>query len=214
MSKFTPLRRSFYAPSADIVASKLLGHWLIRNTPAGPCGGMIVETEAYLTGDPACHSYNGKTRRNAAMWGPPGHSYVYFIYGNHWCFNVVCRPAGIAEAVLVRALEPAFGLDEMRARRPVTNPHQLTNGPGKLCAAMDIDRSLDGVDLCDAGSPLFVARNPSLNSYLQQRGPVVTTTRIGITQAASLPLRFYLEGSPFISRRVRQAKLVPGSALR
>ena len=129
------------------------------------------------------------------------------MYGNHWCFNVVCRPAGIAEAVLVRALEPAVGLDLMRARRPVANPHDLTNGPGKLCAAMDIDRSLDGVDLCDASSPLFIARNPALKSFLQQCGPIVTTTRIGITKAASLPLRFYLEGSPYISRRVKRVNI-------
>lgn len=214
MVRFTPFSRSFFAPSAEVVAAKVLGHWLVRNGPAGPCGGEIVETEAYLIGDPACHAFIGKTKRNQVMWGPPGHSYVYFIYGNHWCFNVVCQPPGIAEAVLIRALEPEFGLDFMRARRPVASPHHLTNGPGKLCAAMGIDRTLDGVDLCDTKSPLFIARNPSLKSFLQKRGPVITTTRIGITQAASLPLRFYLAGSPFVSRRVRQAKLVPGHALR
>lgn len=205
MTRFTSLSRSFYALSADIVAPRLLGHWLVRNGPTGLCGGEIVETEAYLTGDPACHAFIGKTKRNQAMWGPPGYSYVYFIYGNHWCFNVVCQPPGTAEAVLIRALQPAFGLDLMRARRPVANQHHLTNGPGKLCAALDIDRSLDGVDLCDVKSPLFIARNPTLKSFLQQRGPAVTTTRIGITQAASLPLRFYLEGSPYISRRAKLA---------
>ncbi len=205
MTRFAALSRSFYKPSAEVVAAKLLGHWLIRNGPDGPCGGEIVETEAYLVGDAAAHSYIGKTKRNAVMWGPPGHSYVYFIYGNHWCFNVVCQPPGIAEAVLVRAMEPAFGLDSMSARRSVAKPHDLTNGPGKLCAAMNIDRSLDGVDLCDVKSPLFIARNPALKSFLRQRGPVVTTTRIGITQAASLPLRFYLEGSQFVSRRVKRA---------
>ncbi len=207
MTRFTPLPRSFYAPSADTVAAGLLGHWLIRNGPDGLCGGEIVETEAYLTGDPACHAFIGKTKRNQAMWGPPGYSYVYFIYGNHWCFNVVCQPPGTAEAVLIRALEPAFGLDIMHSWRPVANRHQLTNGPGKLCAAMGIDRSLDDVDLCDLRSPLFIARNSTLKSFLQQRGPAVTTTRIGITQAASLPLRFYLEGSPFISRRVKRTAI-------
>jgi DNA-3-methyladenine glycosylase len=201
MIRFTSLPRSFYAPSADIVAAGLLGHWLIHNGPSGLCGGEIVETEAYLTGDPACHAFIGKTKRNQAMWGQPGYSYVYFIYGNHWCFNVVCQPPGTAEAVLIRALEPAFGLDLMCARRPVSNPYNLTNGPGKLCSAMEIDRRLDEIDLCDSTSPLFIARNPTLKSFLQKRGPAVTTTRIGITQAASLPLRFYLEGSPYISRR-------------
>ncbi len=203
MTRFTPLPRSFYAPPADVVAAALLGHWLVRNTPDGPCGGPIVETEAYLTGDAACHAFIGKTKRNDVMWGPPGYGYVYFIYGNHWCFNVVCQPPGTAEALLIRGLEPALGLDLMRARRVVTKPHQLTNGPGKLCAAMDIDRRMNGVDLCDAGSSLFIARNPSLKSFLRQRGPAVTSTRIGITQAATLPLRFYLDGSPFVSRRIK-----------
>jgi DNA-3-methyladenine glycosylase len=195
------LPRSFYELSAETVAAKLLGHWLVRNTTEGPCGGAIVETEAYLIGDEACHAFNGRTKRNQVMWGPPGHGYVYFIYGNHCCFNAVCQPPGIAEALLVRAVEPSLGLDWMRQRRPVTDPRQLTNGPGKLCAAMDIGLSLDGVDLCDAKSPLFIAENLELKSFLKERGPLVTTTRVGITKAAELPLRFYLGGSRFVSRR-------------
>ncbi|MDB6067692.1 MAG: 3-methyladenine glycosylase [Pedosphaera sp.] len=188
------------------MALKLLGHWLIRNTPEGPCGGAIVETEAYVTGDPACHAYVGETNRNRVMWGPPGHSYVYFIYGVHWCVNVVCMPVGTAEAVLIRAIEPAFGMATMRARRHVAKPHDLTNGPGKLCSALAIDHKLNGVDLCDVNSPLIVARNESLKSFLQERSPIVTTTRIGITRAASLPLRFYLDGSAFVSRRITGVK--------
>jgi DNA-3-methyladenine glycosylase len=206
MTPFTILRRSFYEPSADIVAAKLLGHLLIRNTPEGPCGGVIVETEAYLTGDAAAHSFRGLTKRNQVMWGPPGHGYVYFIYGNHWCFNVVCQPKGIAEAVLIRALEPTIGLNLLRANRSVTDPRQLTNGPGKLCAAMAIDRSFDGIDLCDTTSPLFLAKNRKLKSFLQEKGPLVTTTRIGITQAATLPLRFCLAGSHYLSRRIANGK--------
>jgi DNA-3-methyladenine glycosylase len=197
------LPRSFYEPAADAVAPKLLGQLLIRNTPAGPCGGPIVEVEAYLTGDPASHAFNGQTARNRVMWGPPGHGYVYFIYGNHWCFNVVCLPPGTAEAVLVRALEPAIGLEQMQSRRQVRFPRELTNGPGKLCAAMGIDRTYNGVDLCDENSPLFIARNPALKSFLRQRGPLVTTTRVGIVKAAELPLRFYLGGSEFVSRKAR-----------
>lgn len=206
MTSFTALPRSFCEPSADIVATRLLGHFLIRNTPQGPCGGAIVETEAYLIGDAAAHSFRGKTKRNQVMWGEPGYGYVYFIYGNHWCFNVVCQRAGIAEAVLIRAIEPTFGFDLLAANRSVKQPHQLTNGPGKLCEAMNIDRSFDGADICDIASPVFLARNPDLKSFLRQTGPVLTTTRIGITQAADLPLRFCLANSHYLSRRVTAAK--------
>jgi DNA-3-methyladenine glycosylase len=206
---FSPFKRSFYERSAEIVAPELLGHWLIRNTPQGPSGGLIVETEAYLTGDPASHAYMGKTPRNQIMFGPPGRAYVYFIYGNHWCFNAVCRPAGIAEAVLIRGLEPAIGLNFMRERRPVANPHHLTNGPGKLCLAMKIDRSMNGVDLCDATSALFIAANEPLKQYLLTRAPLVSTTRVGITRAASLPLRFCLAGSPCVSRKVAGRDVKP-----
>src|ERR1041385_9026608 len=107
-NSFAPLPRAFYEPSAKIVAPKLLGHWLVRNTPLGPAGGMIVETEAYLVNDPACHGAPGPTARNKVMFRGPGHGYIYLIYGYHFCVNAVCRPAGVAEAVLVRAIEPAF----------------------------------------------------------------------------------------------------------
>ena len=162
---------------------------------------MIVETEAYLADDPACHGFRGETARNRAMFGPPGRAYVYFIYGNHWCFNAVCRPAGVAEAVLVRALEPVFGLDPMRSRRPVNQDVQLTNGPAKLCQALGIDRALDGADLCDAASPIFLAKNRARAARCTALGPLVTTTRIGIARAAAEPLRFYLAGSLWVSRR-------------
>jgi len=201
LNDFKPLPRRFYQPSANAVAPALLGHWLIRNTPSGPCGGPIVETEAYLVGDPACHGSPGPTARNRVMFGEPGHAYVYFIYGNYFCMNVVCRPPGVAEAVLIRAVEVALGEERMLKRRPLAAPRDLTNGPGKLCMAMDIDRSLDGVDLCDAGSPLFIARNPSVASFCKQRGRLMTTTRIGLTKAAHLPLRFCLPGSTFVSQR-------------
>jgi DNA-3-methyladenine glycosylase len=135
------------------------------------------------------------------MWGHPGIAYVYFIYGNHFCVNAVCRPKGCAEAVLIRALAPALGKELMLQNRPVKHPHELTNGPGKLCAAMQITRQLDGADLCDASSPLVVAANPGLNEFLQANGPVVTTSRVGITKAADLPLRFYLRTSAFVSRK-------------
>jgi DNA-3-methyladenine glycosylase len=200
--RFSPLPRDFYEPPADIVAPKLLGHLLIRNTPDGPCGGIIVETEAYLRDDPACHAYQNRSERNRTMWDAPGHAYVYLIYGYHYCFNAVCQPAGIAEAVLVRAIEPTVGLDIMQRNRTVPRPVALTNGPAKLCAAMRIDRQQDGVDLCDASSALFIARNPQHDAFLTSAGPVITTTRIGITRAADAPLRYYFGGSPWVSRRV------------
>src|SRR5215469_3757902 len=109
VESFQPLPRSFYLPSAEQVAPELLGHWLIRNTADGPVGGPIVETEAYLVDDPACHAAPGLTARNRVMFGPPGHAYVYLIYGYHYCVNAVCRPAGTAEAVLIRAVEANLG---------------------------------------------------------------------------------------------------------
>jgi DNA-3-methyladenine glycosylase len=207
MKNLTPLPRSFYEPSAEAVAPRLLGHWLIRNLPAGPCGGPIVETEAYLADDPASHGFGGPRARNRSMYGPPGHGYVYLIYGFHSCVNAVCRRPGCAEAVLIRAIEAKLGLETMRQNRPAATAIALTNGPGKLCAALAIDRKLDGVDLCDASSPLFIARSPELAQFRRRRGPVASSTRIGITKAAALPLRFYLGASPFISRPAR-----PGAA--
>ena len=206
MRSFRPLPRRFYDPSAKVVAPALLGHWLIRNTANGPCGGAIVETEAYLVGDPACHGAPGPTARNRVMFGAPGHGYVYLIYGFHYCMNAVCQPAGVAEAVLIRAVEVNLGEDLMRKRRPVEATRDLTNGPGKLCQAMDIDRKLDGVDLCDSKTPLFIARNPAAEEFQRHYGPIITTTRIGLSRAVDLSLRFYLERSPFISQRNRPAR--------
>lgn len=198
LNPFTPLPRDFYEPSASVVAPKLLGHFLIRETPNGICGGAIVETEAYLHDDPACHASRGLTKRNRVMFGKPGHGYVYLIYGFHYCVNAVCRPA---EAVLIRAIEATFGEKEMLAQRPVAKTKELTNGPGKLCRAMKITRELDGVDLCNEQSELYIVENPDVKKFRKEKGPLITTTRIGITKAATLPLRFYLDGSDFISRR-------------
>jgi DNA-3-methyladenine glycosylase len=202
----TPLLRSFFNPSAAAVAPRLLGHVLVRQTPHGTMAAIIVETEAYIVDDPACHGYGGESARNRSMYGPPGHAYVYFIYGVYWCVNAVCRPKGIAEAVLIRAVEPIAGIDLMRERRPVPHDKQLTNGPGKLCTALAINRALDRADLCDAQSPLWIARNPEHKRTLLDNGPLITTTRIGITKAAHLPLRFYLSGSAWVSRQMKSAK--------
>lgn len=194
------LPAGFFEPSAAVVARRLLGHFLVRRTPVGFAGGWIVEAEAYLAGDPACHGFKRETPRNRSMYGPPGRAYVYFIYGNHHCFNAVCRAPGVPEAVLIRALEPAFGLDWMRARRAGVEPPHLTNGPGKLCAALEVTRDLDGVDLSERSAEVFLAANPRLAQARRALGPVRVTTRIGISQAADLPLRFLLAGSACVSR--------------
>ena len=199
--RFVPLPQSFYEPSARVVAPKLLGHWLIRRTPSGVCGGPIVEVEAYLVDDPASHCFNGETARNRVMFGPPGRAYVYLIYGYHFCVNAVCHPAGRAEAVLIRAIEPVFGLELMRQHRKTASETNLTNGPAKLCAALDISRALDAADLCDPASPLMIAANPKRSKWMAERGPIVTTTRVGLTKAADQHLRYYLDRSAFISRR-------------
>ncbi len=201
--KFDLLPKTFYAPSASVVAPLLLGHWLIRKTPDGICGGEIVETEAYVADDPACHAFRGKSTRNASMFGDAGLSYVYLIYGYHFCFNAVCQPSGIGEAVLIRAIEPTFGVDELHKNRAVENLKNLTNGPAKLCSAMKIDRELDGANLCDSNSLLIIARNPALENFLKTRGEVITTTRIGISKAADAPLRFYLANSAFVSKKLK-----------
>lgn len=200
----TPLPFSFYEPSAEIVAPRLLGNFLLRRTPDGEwVGGAIVETEAYLANDPACHGFRRETARNRSMYGPPGRAYVYFIYGNYFCFNAVCAHQGVAEAVLIRAIEPTVGEHWMRQNRPVTKNRELTSGPSKLCLALDIEREFDGADLSSSQSSLIIAKNPDLKSFLRERGPIVTTTRIGLSIAEHMPLRFYLDGSEFVSRRVK-----------
>lgn len=199
--EFEPLLRTFYQPSAREVAAKLLGHWLIRNSSEGLSGGPIVETEAYLRDDAACHGAPGLTARNRVMFGDPGHAYVYLIYGLHHCVNAVCCPARIAEAVLIRAIEPVLGEALMRRRRSAKSARDLTSGPAKLCEALRIDRSLDGVDLCDQKSGLFIAKNSNRAADFRRLGPLTITPRIGITRAALLPLRFYWAKSEFLSRR-------------
>jgi DNA-3-methyladenine glycosylase len=201
-----PLPRAFYEPSAEIVAPKLLGHFLLRRAPDGSwAGGPIVEAEAYLANDPACHGFRRETARNRSMYGPPGRAYVYFIYGNYFCFNAVCARHGIAEAVLIRAIEPAINEPWMQTNRPATKPRNLTSGPSKLCLALDIQREFDGADLCSLESDLIVAENPGLKKFLAERGSIVTTTRIGLSVAEHMPLRFYLDKSEFVSRRQLQS---------
>jgi DNA-3-methyladenine glycosylase len=154
-------------------------------------GGVIVETEAYAPNDPASHSYRGRTARNAAMFGPPGTLYVYRSYGIHWCANVVVGKEGTGAAVLLRALEPTHGVDEMRARRGLDDPFRLCSGPGSLTQALAITREHDGLPL---------DRPPFRMQPREQPAELVASLRVGITRAADLPWRYSLRSSPFVSR--------------
>jgi DNA-3-methyladenine glycosylase len=174
------------------LAKALVGLCLVRRSPDGITAGRIVEVEAYLQNDPASHAYGGRTARNAAMFAPPHRAYVYFIYGNHWCFNVTAERDAIPGAVLIRALEPLDGLATMRARRASDNDRDLCRGPGRLCAALAIDGSFDGSDLV-AGRRLYLAQP------VRPADRVLASARIGITHATSRRLRFYEAGNPFVS---------------
>jgi DNA-3-methyladenine glycosylase len=190
------LPREFYDRDTEIVAREMLGAVLECTTGRGTASGIIVETEAYIgEHDPACHAAAGRTRRTEPLYGRPGISYVYFIYGVHWCFNAVTRAEGLPSAVLVRAVEPLAGIDLMRERRgPKVHRANLTNGPGKLCAALGIDGKMNGLSL-QRGS-LVVREGSTLDS-----SEIVTRTRIGITKAAEWPLRYYIRGNEFVSRQ-------------
>ncbi|MDQ6481494.1 DNA-3-methyladenine glycosylase [Dyadobacter sp. LHD-138] len=194
---------SFYeAYDTRSLAQKLLGCELVHNSPDGTTSGIIVETEAYLQDDPACHAYQKRTIRTEPMYGAPGTIYVYLIYGMYQCFNVVSREEGCGEAVLVRALEPKEGMELMEIRRqnsrkvglqkPVS-PRELCRGPGKLVLAMGIDRAIhNGLSLTD--SDLYL--KPSLQDILE----VDVSKRIGITQGADLLYRYSIRNNPFVSK--------------
>jgi len=178
------------------LAVALLGCVLVRESDDGMTAGRIVETEAYLPGDPACHAYSGKSPRNATLFGPPHRAYVYQIYGTSFCFNLSSEPDGEGAGVLVRALEPIEGLALMRERRGVQTERDLCRGPGRLCRALEIDRSLDGVDLF-ADPRLWLADADGATVRVRR------SRRIGLTRAAERRLRFYAAGSPFLSGPAR-----------
>ena len=184
------LDREFFARSVHQVAPDLIGCTLL----ADGVGGPIVEVEAYDHEDPASHGFRGETVRNRSMFGPPGHAYVYRSYGIHWCLNLVCEEKGVAAAVLLRALEPAHGVEEMRARRNLDEPRLLCSGPGRLCQALAVTGEHDGLPL----------DRPPFELRAREREPeIVTGPRVGITQAADLPWRYGLAGSPYLSRGFR-----------
>jgi DNA-3-methyladenine glycosylase len=193
------LPRSFYQRHPVTVARDLLGKILVRELEGCVLAGRIVETEAYLAADdPASHAFAGKTRRNAAMFGPPGHAYVYIIYGRYHCVNVVTEEPGVASAVLLRAVEPLAGVDRMQRLRAAQRLTQLASGPGKLCQAFAIDRTWDTWDLTQ-GQGIWCAQ-PAVCSPFD----IVVTPRVGIVQAADLPLRFCMSHSAFVSRGPRR----------
>jgi len=183
------LRRVFFAGDVHTVARELIGATLLVDG----VGGTIVEVEAYHHEDPAAHGFRGKTARNAAMFGPPGHAYVYRSYGIHWCLNFVCADVGVADAVLLRALEPTRGLDEMRERRGVDDERLLCAGPGRLCQALGVTREHDALPLDE----------PPFAVYARKREPEIAVgPRVGITKAADRPWRYALAGSRFVSRPI------------
>jgi DNA-3-methyladenine glycosylase len=195
------LPRAFYEQKDTVtVAKAILGACLVHDSPQGRTAGRIVEVEAYLfDGDPACHAHKGKTKRNAAMFGPPGHAYIYFIYGMYHCFNVVTAPEGVGEAVLIRALEPLEGVPLMEKRRRTRHVKDLCSGPGKLVLAMGMKPHLNGCPLYRG--PLTIRSADTCPApHSLGEAAVAAAPRIGIKKAADLPLRFYLQGNPFVSR--------------
>ena len=192
-----PLPLQFYARSAVDLAPDLLGKRLVRELDGALLAGRIVEVEAYLGGeDAASHAFRRPTPRNRSMFGPPGRAYVYLIYGVHYCLNIVTGPEGDGQAVLIRALEPLAGVEVMRANRGRVAERDLTNGPGKLCQALGIDKRLDGHDLC-LGVGLWLEDGPPPD------GPICASSRVGVRgddAALTRPWRYFIEDNPFVSR--------------
>jgi DNA-3-methyladenine glycosylase len=180
------LGKDFFARSVHEVAPELIGVTLLVDAVGGP----IVEVEAYDQEDPAAHGYRGRTKRNASMFGPPGHAYVYRSYGIHWCLNLVCEQEGMPSAVLLRALEPSNGIEAMRIRRGLDDPRLLCSGPGRLCQALGVTGSHDGLPLDE----------PPFELLPREATPqLVVGPRVGITKAVEQPWRYALAESPFVS---------------
>jgi len=186
------LGRDFFARSVHDVAPELVGVTLLVDG----LGGRIVEVEAYDHEDPAAHGFAGRTARNASMFGPPGHAYVYRSYGIHWCLNCVCEQKGVASAVLIRALEPTMGLAEMAARRGTDEPRLLAAGPGRLCQALGITGKQDGAPL----------DRPPFELSAREEVEVERGLRIGITKAADRPWRYAEAGSRYLSRPLKRSR--------
>ena len=194
------LPRSFYARPTRSLAQALLGCRLVRRWQGERLAGLIVEAEAYIgERDLACHARFGRTARNAVMYGQPGMAYVYFTYGMHWMLNVVSETVGYPAAVLIRALEPVEGVEWMLTQRPVARPIELCRGPAKLTQALRIDQAMNGVDLCNRGSDLWIEPGSPLPARSIARGP-----RIGLFNTPepwkSKPWRYWIRANAFVSK--------------
>ena len=195
MSQEKELSKEFFLQDTVTAARDLLGCLLIHKSSEGLLGGYIVETEAYLGHkDLACHSYRGRTKRNEVMFLGAGLVYVYIIYGLYYCLNFTSASEDNPEAVLIRALEPVSGIEIMQKNRNKTKPKELCSGPGKLAQALGVDMELNGTAIGDKITVYERGTNELNNN-------ITATTRIGISQAADLPLRFYIKGNPFISKK-------------
>ncbi len=202
LGRATPLKADFFNRDPRQVARALLGKLVVRKTPSGILAGRIVETEAYLgQGDEAAHSAAGRTARNSVLFGPPGHAYVYFIYGNHYCLNVSCLPDGVPGGVLFRALEPVAGIKQMAKARGIklaneSDLKKLSSGPGRLSEALEITRDRDnGKSLVSPRSDLRIVDDGN------RVRRVIVTPRIGIIKSAEQPLHYLIAGNPFVSGR-------------
>lgn len=200
---FRRMRRAELPCGTLEVARFLIGKIVVHELPEGRLSGRIVETEGYPPGDPAGHHFRGPTQRNRSLFLGPGHVYVYFNYGMHFMLNVSSEPAGVGGGVLIRAIEPLEGVPLMQKHRKATALHELTRGPGRLAAALSINRRLDGLDLFAKG-PLWlgVAKIPKMNGAAvaaATEAQIGITVRIGIAHAAEKLFRFYERGNPFVS---------------
>lgn len=188
-------KRSFFRRDAVIVAKEMLGCYLHHKLDNGTeLVGKIVEVEAYTMADPSCHAYRGKTPRTEVLFGDAGFAYIYFTYGTYWCLNVVANEEEQGEAILIRAVEPLQGIEEMRKQRPKANKDRdLTNGPGKLCMAFELDKKQNKLDMVE-GDTIWLTMGEMDNDF-----PVGVSSRIGISVAQELPWRFYVKGNPYVS---------------
>lgn len=192
----SPLAHAYYEQPTLDLARDLLGKTLWRADTVGVVGGIIVETEAYISAiDPASHNYRKPSKRSMTMFGPPGHAYIYLTYGMHHCLNVVTEPAGASAAVLIRAVGPTAGRDLMAARCPRCPTRDLAKGPGRLCAAFDLTIAQNGIDL--TGDVLWISESPDSDPL--DPGQIATSARIGITQGIDLPWRFFIRDHPAVS---------------
>lgn len=195
---FKTFPQSFFERDPVSVAKDILGHFLVRRVQDSFLVGKIVEVEAYLDeSDPASHAAAGMTERSKIFWGPGGRAYVFVIYGIHHCLNVITMPKGEPGCVLIRAVEPVIGIEIMRRNRGGRDGVELTNGPGKLCSAFDIDLSFNNMDLTDLKSTLFIARNLEIHEGSFEIG---VTPRVGISKGTERMLRFFIQGNPYVSR--------------